>query len=411
MRTFPAGAELVNPYPFFAEMRRNHPVAFDDQAGLWAVYRHADVCAVLGDHDGFPTSTIEEGVLPAPEWRRLFSLNAFDPPRHTQLRNLALRAFTPAAVARLQGRITAIVDELLDAVVGTGRMDLVADFAGPLPTIVIAEMLGVPASDQESFRRWSDEVGERANALVLDPENGVRRLSEALSPMEDYVRQKVAERRRRPADDLVSSLLAAEIDGQSLDEPDLVAFCMLLLIAGNISTTHMIGNALRALLEHPEELARFVAHPELAAGAVEELLRYDSPVLAAPRWIRHDRELGGQQLKRGQRIILWLGAANRDPDAFPDPDRLDLRRKATRQVSFGHGAHYCLGAPLARLEARIALAAILRRLPELELGDGPLEPVPGYLLHGMVKMPLRFRATRATTPRPATEPTSDRPIV
>ncbi|WP_394832463.1 cytochrome P450 [Pendulispora rubella] len=394
MRTFPAGSELLNPYSFFEEMRRNHPVAFDEQAGLWAVYRHADVTAILGDHQNFPTSTIEEGVLPAPEWRRLFSINAFDPPHHTRLRNLALRAFTPAAVARLQDHITTIVDRLIDAVAGTGQLDLVADIAGPLPTIVIAEMLGVPAEDQEQFRRWSDEVGERANALVLDPENGVRRLSDALSPMEDYVRRAVAERRKQPKDDLMGSLLAAEIDGQSLEEPDLVAFCMLLLIAGNISTTHMIGNGIRALLEHPEQQAHFLAHPAQMPGAIEELLRYDSPVLAAPRWIRHDYELRGKKLERGQRVICWLGAANRDEDAFPDPNRLDLTRKAARQVSFGHGAHYCLGAPLARLEARIALPAILRRLPELALVEGTeLAPVPGYLLHGMVNMPMRFKAS------------------
>jgi cytochrome P450 len=392
MRTFPAGPELVNPYPFFAEMRRNHPVAFDDQAGLWSVYRHADVTTVLADSEAFPTSTIEVGP-PPPEWRRLFSLNAFDPPYHTRLRNLAMRAFTASAVASLQGRIAAIVDELLDPVVHSGRTDLVADIAGPLPTIVIAEMLGVPAVDQEQFRIWSDEVGERANALVFDPENGVRRLSDALAPMEDYVRRQVAERRRSPTDDLVSRLIAAEIDGESLEEPDLVSFCMLLLIAGNISTTHMIGNAIRALLEHPAELARLGAKPELWPAAIDELLRYDSPVLAAPRWIRHDRELGGQLLKRGQRVILWLGSANRDPDVFPDPDRLELGRKATRQMAFGHGAHYCLGAPLARLEARIALPAILRRLPGLRQVDGAaLEPVPGYLLHGMVRIPMQFHA-------------------
>lgn len=391
MRTFPAGPELTNPYPFFAEMRRSHPVAFDEEAGLWGVYRHADVTAVLSDHDCFPTSTIEIGD-PPPEWRRLFSLNAFDPPRHTQLRNLAMRAFTASAVARLQERITAIVNGLIDAVISRGELDLVADFAGPLPTVVIAEMLGVPSEDQLQFRIWSDEVGVRANELVLDPENGVRRLSEALVPMEDYVRQRVAERRKNPTDDLVSSLIAAEIDGEKLDEPDLVAFCTLLLIAGNISTTHMIGNAIRALLKHPDQKERFLAYPEQMPGAIEELLRYDSPVLAAPRWIRYDRELGGQQLKRGQRIILWLGAANHDPEAFPDPERLDLTRKATRQTSFGHGAHYCLGAPLARLEARIALPALLRRLPELRMADGvELEPVPGYLLHGMQRMPMRFR--------------------
>ncbi len=369
-------------------------MAFDAQASLWGVYRHADVSAVLADHENFPTSTIEAGVPPAPEWRRLFSINAFDPPRHTQMRNLAMRAFTASAVARMKERITTIVNERLDAVAHTGRIELVADLAGPLPTMVVAEMLGVPSSDQESFRRWSDEVGERANALVLDPENGVRRLSEALVPMEDYVRQRVNERRRQPTDDLVSNLLAAEIDGERLDEPDLVAFCMLLLIAGNISTTHLIGNAILALLKHPDQMAQFLANPDAMPGALEELLRYDSPVLAAPRWVRNDYQLGGQQLKRGHRVILWLGAANHDPEAFPDPERLDVSRKAARQISFGHGAHYCLGAPLARLEARIALPAILQRLPELRLVEGTeLEPVPGYLLHGMTRIPMRFQPT------------------
>lgn len=195
-------------------------------------------------------------------------------------------------------------------------------------------------------------------------------------------------------DDLISGLLAAEIDGESLEELDLVAFCTLLLIAGNVTTTHLIGNAILALLNHPAEQVRFVAHPEFVAGAIEELLRYDSPVIAVARWVRHDRERGGQQPQKGQKVMLWLGAANRDPAAYPEPDRLDLSRKPTHHRSFGYGAHYCLGAPLARLEARIALPAILRRLPELRLAEGTeFEAVPGYFLRGMVRLPMHFRAT------------------
>jgi len=389
MRTFPTGAELVNPYPFFAEMRQHHPVALDEQTGTWSVYRHADVTSALTDHDSF--ASFRTGAAPDPAARRFASLVAFDPPHHTQLRKLVSRAFTSSAVARLEGRIHQIIDELLDAVAGAGRTELVADLASPLPTTVIAELLGIPAADRDAFRRWSDDVGVAANVTVFDPVNGPRRLVETYAPMEDYLRQVIDERRRRPADDLITALLAARIDGEALDELDLVAFCVILLVAGNLTTTHLIGNAILALLHHPAERARLLAHPAQTADAVEELLRYDSPVIAVGRWVRHDRELAGQQLRTGQRILFWLGAANRDPAVFSDPDRLDLARKPG-SVAFGYGAHYCLGAPLARLEARIALPAILRRLPELRLEEGAtLEAVPGYFLHGLVSLPLQFQ--------------------
>ena len=393
MRTFPAGPELLNPYPFFAEMRQQHPVAFDERTNLWSVYRHADVAAALGDPESFPNSTAEPGAMPDVGARRFASLVAFDPPRHTRMRNLVMRAFTSSAVARLEGRITGIVEGLLDAVAAAGQTDLVADLAGPLPTTVIAEMLGVPAADQASFRRWSDGVGDAANAMVMDPVAGVARLVETYTPMEDYLRQILAERRRQPKEDLISGLVAAEIDGEALEELDLVAFCVVLLVAGNATTTHLIGNAVLALLDHPAEMARVAAEPALVPGAIEELLRYDSPVIAVGRWVRGDRELGGQKLQHGQRVMLWTGAANRDPAVFPAPDRLDLSRKPTQHLSFAYGPHFCLGAQLARLEARIALPAILRRLPELRLVEGTeLEAVAGYHLRGMVKLPMRFRA-------------------
>jgi cytochrome P450 len=365
----------AHPYRVFARMRDSDPVlrqpGFDGATPIWFLTRHEDVAAVLMDDERFvrdPKLALSEEELaaqptpPAIAAIENHMLNR-DGEDHRRLRRLVTKAFTPKMVEQLRPRIQAIADDLLDAVEADGEMDLSSDYAFPLPITVIAEMLGVPGSDHARFKEWSDAI---ISPVVKDDE-----LEQFFAQMGDFVAYLTdffAARRVDPQDDLVSALLAAHDAEDALSEEELFGTVVLLIVAGHETTVGLIGNAVVNLLEQPEQLALVRDDPSLLVAAVEELLRFEGPVeRSLNRWAAADVELGGMTIGRGDLVIPILAAADRDPVRFPEPDRLDVARSDTRHLAFGRGSHYCLGAPLARLETQIALATLFRRLPGLRL--------------------------------------------
>ncbi len=399
---------LRDPFPMYAQMRQFQPVMPIPDVGLWLVYRYDDVKTVLHDWSRFSSDLSQmewEGGGAFAEMGQTqrgvnfgASIIGIDPPRHRKLRDLVQKAFTPRAVAAMEPRIRAIAEEYIDRALPAGRMDLVTDLAIPLPTIVIAEMLGVPPRDRAQFKAWSDKIVAASDNMFLDEATLARELPlqmAANEAMVAYFKDVLAERRAAPREDLISALIAAEVDGERLSEEDLVAFCVLLLIAGNVTTTHLIGNAVRTFLEYPDALARIRADMTLLPGALEEVLRFRSPVQTFFRTTKAPVELGGQTIPAGQTVFAVIGSANRDEARFPDPDRFDITREPNPHLAFGFGIHYCLGAPLARLEARVALATLLERLPNLaRVDDTPLEPMRSILLHGVASLPIEFEPER-----------------
>ena len=352
-----------DPYAVYRRLRERDPVHRLRLVDAWVLTRYEDADSMLRDHERFGA-----------EDRRfhdtgLTTMLDVDPPDHTRLRALVSRAFMPRSVSRWEGRVQEIADRLLDAVSGHDRFDLIAALGYPLPVTVIAEMLGVPADDMDRFEAWSNDI-----ALIVEPilrpaqVDGVRR---ATGELFAYFETIVEARRREPRDDLVSALLAAEEEGDRLSREELLSTMLLILVAGNETTRNLIGNGMLALLRHPDQLRRLRDEPDLLEPAVDELLRYDSPVQLDGRVVLEDLELGGKRLRAGQKAIALLGAANRDPDAFENPDRLDIGRKGKSHLSFGRGTHYCLGASLAVLEARIALGGLFERFPSIRLAAEP----------------------------------------
>jgi len=386
-----------DPYPALRRLRARDPVTFHPVFRSWLVSRYEDVTRVLR----LSTTSVDRAQLGDLELLDLSpeaiegiraSLLMVDPPDHTRIRGLVNKAFTPRVVEALRPRVEAIVDELLDAVEarGTRRMDLIADFAYPLPVVVIAELLGIPPEDRDAFKRWSDEL-----AVVLDPFSTGGRfegVDRAFVEARTYFAEIFDARRREPRDDLVSALVAAEEAGERLNETELLSVCLLLLGAGHETTTGLIGNAVLALLRHPTERAWLLEDPARAAPAVEELLRWDSPVQMTDRMVTEDLELGGARIRAGEQVVVLLGAANRDPERFTSPDSLDLRRDEGRSLSFGHGIHFCVGAALARVEAQIAIPAVLRRFGSLALERAPraADYKPSMVLRGLETLPLSF---------------------
>ena len=386
-------AVLSDPYPLFHRLRTEDPVHWEADLEFWALTRYADALYALRE-DSLLSSAIHDS--PRPGGVGLSSARWFvflDPPRHTRLRALVHSAFTPQVVEGLRARIQAIVDELLDRAAEAGRLDLIADLGFPLPAIVIAELLGVPAEDRAQFRAWSADLAA-AGGLVRMAADGAERLSRARAggaALNAYFRDIIRERRRAPRDDLVSRLTGVQSAEGTLSEEELVDTCALLLFAGHETTTNLIGNGMLALLRHPDELSRLRADPSLIGPAVEELLRYDSPVQMRVRVARETVEIGGRRIAKGQRVLILVGAANRDPARFPDPDRLDIARPDNRHLAFGHGIHFCTGAPLARLEGAIAIRRLLRRFPRLELTTDQLAWRETLTLRALNALPVSAR--------------------
>lgn len=390
------GGARADPYPLYRTLRENDPVHRSRAIRGWLLFRHADCTELLRDprfsaddrnYIAYPrirAAAIADGIADPTRPEEPVMLRR-DPPDHTRLRSLVNKAFTPRAIEKLRPRIEAVAAELLDAISGRERFDLIADYAVPLPVIIIAEMLGVPASDRAVFKRWSDHLVGFLDPQAAPPPHVLRRTREEFFA---YMGRIAAERRQQPADDLMTALVLAEEQGKRLSEIELHGTLALLLAAGNETTTNLIGNGMLALLRHPEQLARLRQQPELIESAVEELLRWDSPVQYTARILTEDVEFRGYRFRKGEMIVAVLGSANRDPEVFPDPERLDLARRNNHHLSFGHGIHYCLGAQLARLEAQIAFRQLLQRFPDLRLAAAEVRWRRLTFLRGLHALPL-----------------------
>ena len=364
---------LADPYPYYSRLRAKDPVHCSTR-GVWILTRYDDVAAVLRDprfgRKGFRELLGTSGTEPNDSGLAV-SMLFQDPPEHTRLRTLVSKAFTISLFQNLGPHIQQIADNLLDQVWDARAMDLIADFAFPLPVYVIADLLGVPATDRDLFRQWSLDI---ARGLEAAPTSAIfERSAAAHDAMSGYFRNLIAERRKRPQADLLTRLIAPEDERDKLTEAELLDVCGLLFVAGHQTTVNLIGNGMLALLRHPIELRRLRRDPGLLPNAIEELLRYDSPVQRAGRMANTDVEIGGKMIPKRAVVLAVLGAANRDPAQFPEPDRLDITRCENRHLAFGSGARFCLGAPLARLDGKIAIGTLLQRLPKLRLTTYPPE--------------------------------------
>ena len=378
MQSIAAIAEFLGlPLARYRDQRDRAPVVYDDKFKSWNVFRYADAVRILNDPATF-SSRPRDGAMALP------SIVGMDGARHRKLRGLVTQAFTPRMVDQLAPRISEVASELLQTATAAGRFDAIQDFAYPLPIRIIAEMLGIPVEDQATFRRWSETLiaGPRTDALRGRSFAEERAVS--LAELKDYLARQVERRRQQPGGDLISRLIAAEVDGERLDEAELGDFCRLLLIAGYETTACLIGNGVMTLHELPEVAAQLRADRSLLPAAVEEIVRCFPSVAATMRLALADAELSGQKIEAGQSIIVLTGSANYDETVFTDPERLDIRRSPNRHLGFGLGSHFCLGAPLARLELRIALGALLDHLPQLRRDTSePVAPVDSPFLLGV----------------------------
>ncbi|OIJ26306.1 cytochrome P450 [Nocardioides luteus] len=376
-----------NPYPAYARLRAEHPVYWTAASNTWVLSRHADVEAALLDPGTYSSAS---GIFPTPagmEMTELFlpMMIMTDPPRHSQLRALVSKGFTARRIASMEPVVTAIATELVQGFVQAGACDLVAELAGPLPAMVIADLLGVPREDRAQFRQWSsllvqaDPVRDQASAGLA-----------AAASLYDYFKGFIAQRHKEPRNDLISALVEAKVDGQRLTEEELLGFCLLLLVAGHETTTNLLANSAVILAQHPAARERLARHPELLPGAVEELLRFDSPVQGLSRALTRDVTIHGTTMPAGDTVLLLFGSANRDERIFWAADRFDIDREPEHHLAFGRGIHFCLGAALARLETRVALEVLLRTCPEWEVDEGRSRRLRSGPIRGYLALPMHW---------------------
>ncbi|HEU5228509.1 MAG TPA: cytochrome P450 [Ktedonobacteraceae bacterium] len=388
-------AVLANPYPLYHRLRSEDPVHWDHYLHAWVVTRYADVVTVFQRFSSNRTPTPEQltelglSALTPLAQVMVHQMLFLDPPSHNRVRGLASKAFTPRRVEILRSHIQDITNSLLDAVQDKGRMDIIADLAYPLPAIVTAEMLGVPTADWPQLTAWSADFAQVLGNFQHNPDSASR-VIHSLEEMVAYFQAAVREQRQHPRDGLISAFLAAEQDGDRLTEEEVVANTIVTMVGGQETTTNLIGNGMLTLLRHREQLELLQSDFSLVPSAVEELLRYESPSQHTARLAPYDIELGGKQIRQRQAVIAVMGAANRDPERFPDPDRLDIQRKDNRHVAFAWASHFCFGASLARIEGQIAFETILRRMPNVQLVSGPITWRENLGLRGLIALPVTF---------------------
>jgi pimeloyl-[acyl-carrier protein] synthase len=389
---------LANPYALYRRLRTEDPVHWDPFLHAWVVTRYADVVKVLHDFSANRTPTPEQfnamglsdlGPIAQVMVKQMLFMDA---PAHTRLRALASSAFTPQRVEILRSHILEIANGLLDTVESTGRMDVIADYAAPLPAIVTAEMLGVPVGDHRQLKQWSADFAEMLGNFQHNPDN-IPRVRQSLGCLIAYFQDAIRQQRTQPREGLVHAFLNAEIEGDRLSEEEVIANSIITMVGGQETTTNLIGNGILSLLRNPTELERLRSDVSLIPSAVEELLRYESPSQHTARLAPGDTTLGGKLIAKRQAVIAVMAAANRDPERFSDPDRLDITRKDNRHLAFGWASHFCFGAPLARMEGQIALETLLRRFSKLALEPAALVWRTNLGLRGLVALPLRFDLT------------------
>ena len=386
---------LADPYPLYRQLREQDPIMWDPFLHAWVVTRYSEIVTVL--------QRFSAARIPSPEQFRDIGIPGIepiasvmvrqmlfmDPPDHTRLRGLCAAAFTPRRVELLRTHIQEIADDLLDRVLANGRLDVIADFAAPFPAIVTAELLGVAVSDHTQLKAWSADFAEMLGNFQHNPGRAAV-VERSLVDMTAYFRSAIREQERRPQAGLIHDLLAAEVAGMRLSEDEIIANIIITMVGGQETTTNLIGNGILTLLRHPDQMAELREHPALIGSAVEELLRYESPSQHTARLAPDDVMLGSKRLRRRDAVIVVMAAGNRDPDRFPDPDRLDLHRVDNRHLAFGWAGHFCFGAPLARLEGQIAFATLLRRLPALALCSERQDWRANLGLRGLVRLPVSF---------------------
>ena len=386
---------LANPYPLYERLRSEAPVHWDPYLHAWVVTRYADVITVLHHFSANRTPTPEQfAAMGLPELGPLAQVMVkqmlfMDAPDHTRLRGLASTAFTPARVEALRSHIKEILNNLLEPLLRAGEMDVIADLAAPLPAIVTAEMMGLPIADANQLKDWSADFAEVLGNFQHNPDRASRTLK-CVEEMSGYFRDAVQQIRTEPREGLINALLTAEVNGDRLTEEEIIANCIVTMVGGQETTTNLIGNGVLTLLRHPDQLERLRNDLTLIPSAVEELLRYESPSQQTARICPADTELGGKLIRKGQAVIAVMAAGNRDPERFPDPDRLDLGRTDNRHLAFGWASHFCFGAPLARIEGQLVFEALVRHTGNMAVAPGPIVWRDNLGLRGLTSLRVTF---------------------
>lgn len=366
-------------------MRCEHPVVYDETQQIWGVYRYDDVNRIITDYKMFSSDFSQSNVSQLEQ--RPTNLLTSDPPLHKNLRSLVSKAFSPKVIQDMEPRITQIVNELIDNMRDKSQIELMQDFAAPLPTIVIAEMLGIPTEDRGVFKGWADQLLNTESEFTV---NNRPDRQTVLEEMNHYFRHILKQRRTHIGTDLISALILAEIDGERLSEIELLSFCELLLLAGHITTVNLIGNTIWSLMENPKIMEQLCCNQTLLPSVIEETLRYKSPIQLVARVAKQDIKIGDKMMKEGDRILAWIGSANHDENKFENANQFCINRPQNPHIAFGHGIHFCLGAPLARLEARIGIQALLNTFSHIQFNDAlPLESTGSFLIYGLNQLYLK----------------------